>query len=108
MSFFGRATIVVCFSNKPFNEENLGDTEAGVLFLSEGDLQMTSFRWPIAQVCLEGGRLLSEIVTWCFEHAKSSRDNSGLDGLAKSPYRYVKRIPDWKDSQRKARVALLS
>ena len=93
MSFFGRAKIVVCLPDEPFDEENLGDTDAGVLFLLNGDLQMTSFRWPLAQVRLEGGRLLSEIVTWCSEHAKSSGDDSGLKGLSKNPNRYVKR---WK------------
>ena len=92
MSFFGRAKIVVCLPDEPFDEENLGDTDAGVLFLSDGDLQMTSFRWPLAQVCLEGGRLLSDIVTWCSEHAKFSGDDSGLEGLSKNPYRHVKRM----------------
>ena len=43
MSFFRRAKIVVCLPNESFNEENLGDTDAGVLFLSEGDLHKTSF-----------------------------------------------------------------
>ena len=55
MSFFGRAKIVVCLRDELFDEKNLGDTDVGVLFLAEGDLQMTSFRWPLAQVCLEGG-----------------------------------------------------
>ena len=41
MSFFGRAKIIVCLPDEPFDEENLGDTDAGVLFLSEGNLQMT-------------------------------------------------------------------
>ena len=91
MSFFGRAKIVVCLPDEPFDEENLGDTNAGVLFLLDGDLQMTSFRWPLAQVRLEGGRLLSEIVTWCSKHAKFSGDDSGLEGLPKNPYRHVKR-----------------
>ena len=91
MSFFGRAKIVVCLPDEPFDEDNLGDTDVGVLFLSEGDLQMTSFRWPLAQVCLERGRLLSEIIMWCSEHAKSYGDDSGLKGLPKNPYRHVKR-----------------
>ena len=91
MSFLGRAKIVVCLPDEPFDEENLGDTNANVLFLSEGDLQMTSFRWPLAQARLEGGRLLSEIVTWCSKHAKSSGDDSELKGLPKNPYRHVKR-----------------
>ena len=50
ISILGKAKIVVCLPDKPFDEENLGDTDAGVLFLSDGDLQMTSFRWPLAQV----------------------------------------------------------
>ena len=93
MRFFGRAKIVVCLPDEPFDKENFGDTDAGVLFLSEGDLEMTSFWWPLAQVRLEGGRLLSEIITWCSEHAKSSGDDSGLKGLPKNPYNHVKR---WK------------
>ena len=78
LSILGKAKIVVCLADEPFDEENLGDTDAGVLFLSDGDLQMTSFRWPLAQVWLEGGSLLSEIVTWCSEHGESSGDDSGL------------------------------
>ena len=38
MSFFGRAKIVVWLLDEPFDEENLRDTHAGVLFLLEGDL----------------------------------------------------------------------
>ena len=91
MSFFGRAKIVVCLPDEALDEENLGDTDAGVLFLSERNLQMTSFWWPLIQVCLEGGRLLSEIVTWCPEHAESTGDDSRLEGLPKNPYRHVKR-----------------
>ena len=63
LSVLGKAKILVCLSNEPFDEENLGDTDAEVLFLSDGDLQITSFHWPLAQVRLEGGRLLLEIVT---------------------------------------------
>ena len=91
LSILGKAKIVVCLPDKPFDEENLGDTDAGVLFLSNGDLQMTSFRWPLAQVRLEGGRLLSEIVTWCSEHGESSGDDLGLEGARKNPYRHMKR-----------------
>ena len=81
LTVFDKAEIVVCLSDEPFDEENLGDTDAGVLYLLDGDLQMTSFRWPLAQVRLEGGRLLSKIVTWCFEHDESSVDNSRLEGV---------------------------
>ena len=91
LSFFGKAKILVCLPDEPFDEENLENTDAGVLFLSDGNLQMTSFRWPLGQVRLEGGRLLSEIVTWCSEHAESSGDDSGLDGVRKNPYRHIKR-----------------
>ena len=82
---------MVCLPDKPFDEENLGDTNAGVLFLSDGDLQMTSFRWPLAQVRLEGERLLSKIVTWCSEHGESSGEDSGLERARKNPYRHLKR-----------------
>ena len=85
------AKIVVCLSDEPFEEENLGDIDAGVFFLSDEDLQMTSFRWPLAQVRLEGRRLMSEIVTWCFEHGESSGDDSGFKGVRKNPYRHMKR-----------------
>ena len=91
LSVLRKAKIVVCLPDEPFDEENLEDTDAGVLFLSDGGLQMTSFRWPLAQVRLEGGRLLSEIVTWCFEHDESSRDDLGLEGAWKNPYRHMKR-----------------
>ena len=52
---------------------------------------MTSFRWPLAQVRLEGERLISEIVTWCSEHGKSFGDDLGLEGVRKYPYRHMKR-----------------
>ena len=55
LSFFGRAKIVVCLPDEPFNEKNIGNIDAGVLFLLEGELHMTSFWWSLAQVRLEGG-----------------------------------------------------
>nr|PNR58557.1 hypothetical protein PHYPA_005552 [Physcomitrium patens] len=91
LSFFGKARIVVCLSDEPFDEDNLEDTHVGIMFLLEGDMQMTSFRWPLTQVRLEGGRLLSEIVTWCSEHAGSSGEDSGLEGVPKNSYRHIKR-----------------
>ena len=91
LSILRKAKIMVCLPDEPFDEENLGNTDAEVLFLSDGDLQMTSFRWPLAQVRLEGERLLSEIVTWCSEHGESSGDDSGLEGAQKNPYRHMKR-----------------
>ena len=51
---------------------------------------MTSFWWLLAQVWLEGGRLLLEIVTWYSEHAESSGDNFGFKGLSKNSYRHIK------------------
>ena len=38
LSFFGKAKILVCLPDEPFDEENLGDIDARVLFLSDGDL----------------------------------------------------------------------
>ena len=93
LTFFGKAKIVVCFLDEPFDEENLEDIDAWIFFLLDGDLQMTSFQWPLIQIRLEGGRLLSEIMTWCFEHAASSGDDSELEGVRKNPYRHIKR---WK------------
>ena len=90
LSFFGKAKVVVCLSNKPFHEENLRDSDVGVLFLSDEDLQMTSFGWPLAQVRLEGGRLLLDIVMWHFEHAKLSKEDSKLERVSKNPYCHIK------------------
>ena len=90
LTFFGKAKIIVCLLDKSFDEKNLGDTDAGILFLSNGDLQMTSFCWPLTQVQLEGGRLLSEIVTWCSEHGEFSGDDSGLEGVWKNLYRHIR------------------
>ena len=78
LTFFGKARDVVCLPDKLFDEENLRDIDAGILFLLDGDLQMTSFQWRLAQIWLEGGRLLSEIVTWSSEHAESFGEDSGL------------------------------
>ena len=38
LTFFGKAKIIVCPLDEPFDEENLGDTDAGVLFFLDGDL----------------------------------------------------------------------
>ena len=91
LSILGKAKIMVCLMDEPFDEENLRNTDAEVLFLSDGDLQMTSFRWPLAQVRLEGGRLLLEIVICCSKHDESSGDDSGLEGAQKNPYCHMKR-----------------
>ena len=91
LSFFGMAKTIVCLLDELFNEENLGDTNARVLFLLDGDLQMTSFQWLLAQVRLKGRRLLLEIVTWYSEHAKLSEEDSGLKRVPKNPYHYIKR-----------------
>ena len=90
LTFFGKAEIIVCLPDESFDEENLGNTNARVLFLSDRDLQMTLFCWPLAQVRLEGEILLSKIVTWCSEHSESSRDKLGLEGVRKNPYRHIK------------------
>ena len=50
LNFFGKAKTIVYLPDKPFDEENLGDTNAGVLFLLDANLQMTSFWWPLAQI----------------------------------------------------------
>ena len=42
LSFFGKAKILVCLPDEPFDEENLEDTDAGVLFLLDGDFQFAS------------------------------------------------------------------
>ena len=38
LTFFGKAKIDVCLLDEPFDEENLGDTDARILILLDGDL----------------------------------------------------------------------
>jgi hypothetical protein len=52
---------------------------------------MTTFRWSLIQVKLEGSRLFSEIVTWFFENAVPDNEDTGLEGMAKNPYHHIKR-----------------
>jgi hypothetical protein len=85
----GRAFIQVCFPDEPFDENVLGDTDVGVMYVSENnDLQMTTMRWLLTHVRLEGGRMLSEIILFCCENALSDGSDDGLDGMKKNPYRF--------------------
>jgi hypothetical protein len=85
----GRAFIQVYLPNEPFDEDVLGDIDIGVMYVSEeNDLQMTSMRWPLTHVRLEGGRLLLEIILFCSENAPSNRNDDGLDEVKKNPYRF--------------------
>jgi hypothetical protein len=44
-SVHGRAFIQVCLPDEPFDENVLGDTDVGVMYVSENnDLQMTTMR----------------------------------------------------------------
>ena len=54
---------------------------------------MTSFRWPLTQVRLEGRRLLSEIVTKCSKYRESFGEDLGLERVRKNLYHHIKR---WK------------
>jgi hypothetical protein len=78
---------------EPFDEDPLGDYDVGVIFLSEGEdhIQMTTFRWPLLRVRLEGGRYLSDIVQWLLDNAISDAEDGGLEGLPKNPYRHMMR-----------------
>jgi hypothetical protein len=88
-SVHGRAFIQVCLPDEPFDENVLGDTDVGVMYVSENnDLQMTTMRWPLTHVRLEGGRMLSEIILFCSENALSDGSDDGLDGVKKNPYRF--------------------
>jgi hypothetical protein len=93
LSVFGRAQIQGCMPEEPFDEDPLGDYDVGVIFLSEGEdhVQMTTFRWPLLRVRLEGGRYLSDIVQWLSDNAISDAEDGGLEGLPKNPYRHMKR-----------------
>jgi hypothetical protein len=88
-SMHGRAFIQVCLPDEPFVENVLGDTDIGVMYVSENnDLQMTTMRWPLTHVRLEGGRMLSEIILFCSENALSDGSDDCLDGVKKNPYRF--------------------
>jgi hypothetical protein len=85
----GRTFIQVCLPDKPFDEDVLGDTDVDVMYVSENNnLQMTTMCWPLTHVQLEGGRLLSEIILFCFENTPSDGSNDGLDRVKKNPYRF--------------------
>jgi hypothetical protein len=85
----GHAFIQVCLLDDPFDEDVLGDTDASVMYVFENnDLQMTTMRWPLTHVWLEGGYLLSEIILFYSENAPSDGSNNGLDGIKKNPYRF--------------------
>jgi hypothetical protein len=88
-SMHGRAFIQVCLPDEQFDENVLGNTDVGVMYVSENnDLQMTTMRWSLTHVRLEGGRLLSEIILFCSENALSDGSDDGLDGVKKNPYRF--------------------
>jgi hypothetical protein len=88
-SVHGRAFIQVCLPDEPFDEDVLGNTDIGVMYVSENnDLQMTTMLWPLMHVRLEGGRLLSEIILLCSKNALSDRSDDGLDEMKKNPYRF--------------------
>jgi hypothetical protein len=85
----GRAFIQVCLPDEPFDEDILGDTDVGVMYVSENsDLQMIPMCWPLTHVQLEGGRMLSEIILFCSKNAPSDGSDDGLDGVKKNPYRF--------------------
>jgi hypothetical protein len=84
-----RAFIQIYLLDDPFDEDVVGDTDVSIMYVSENkDLQMTTMRWPLMHVRLEGRCLLSEIILFCFENAPSDGSDDGLDGVKKSPYRF--------------------
>jgi hypothetical protein len=88
-SVHGRSVIQVCLSDEPFDKDVLGDTDVGVIYVSENDdFQMTTMRWPLMHFRLQGGRLLSEIILFCCENATSDGSNDGLERMKKNPYRF--------------------
>lgn len=103
LSVFGRARIQVCMPEEPCDEDPLGDHDVGVIFLSEGGdhLQMTTFRWPLVRVRLEGGRYLSDIVQWLSDNSISDAEDGGLDGFPKNAYRHMKRKRMQRQSESK-------
>jgi len=88
---------------EPCDEDPLGDHDVGVIFLSEGNdhLQMTTFRWPLLRVRLEGGRYLSDIVQWLSDNSNSDTEVGGMDGFPKNPYRHMKRKIRLRQSESK-------
>jgi hypothetical protein len=49
---------------------------------------MTTMRWLLTHVRLEGGRMLSEIILFSSEKTLSDGSDDGLDGVKKNPYRF--------------------
>jgi hypothetical protein len=89
LSVHGLAFIQVFLLDEPFNENVLGDTDVGVMYVSENnDLQMTTMYCPLTHVRLEGERLLYEIILFCSENALSNGSDDGLDREKKNPYRF--------------------
>jgi hypothetical protein len=88
-SVHNRAFIQVCLLDEPFDEDVLGDTDVGIMYVSENnDLRMTTMRWLLTHIRLEGGRLLSEIILFYSENALSDGSDDGLDGVKKNPNRF--------------------
>jgi hypothetical protein len=84
-SVYGCTFIQVCLPDDPFDEDVLGDTDVDIIYVFENnDLQMTTMRWPLTHVRLEGGRLLLEIILFYSENAPSDE----LDGVKENPYRF--------------------
>ena len=83
----GWTFIQVCLPNEPFDEDVLGDTDVGVMYVLENnDLQMTTMHWPLMHVRLEGGHLLFEIILFYYENALFDGSDDGLNKVKKNPY----------------------
>ena len=81
-SMHGCAFIQVCLPDDPFDDDILGNVDVGVMYVSENnDLQMTTMRWPLIHVRLEGRCLLSEIILFYSRNvpaiSKQLRPHSG-------------------------------
>ena len=110
-SFFRRAMIQVCLPNEACDHGVLGDSNVEVMFVSDNEaLQMTTMRLRLSHTRLEGGRLLSEIITLCSEATQMNESyDDRLQGVSKNPNRLVRRkvIPKDCKSQSKLQMKTL-
>jgi hypothetical protein len=67
----------------------LGHTDVGDMYFSKNDnLQLTTMRWLLTLVRLEGCHLLLDVLFLCLKDTVLDLSDDGLDGMRKNPYRY--------------------
>jgi hypothetical protein len=71
----------------PCDEDVVGNTNMGVMYVSKDDnLQLITMRWPFMHGRLEGNRLPSKTILFCFEIVIANMTDDGLDKVWKNSY----------------------